>query len=102
MQAQESKPDGIVIFRSVFLAKPTISVSSVDQRGEAQPLFASRGTTLPVPIGSMLIFKAMNTNSLTLNRFRSEVESHFGLALALRAASKQTVSPYVPISYQRV
>ena len=50
----------------------------------------------------MLISKAMNTNSLTLNRFRSEVESHFGLALALRAASKQTVCSYVQISYQRV
>ena len=44
----------------------------------------------------MLISKAMNTNSLTLNRFRSEVESHFGLALALRAASKQTVCSYCP------
>src|SRR5437870_4983607 len=32
-----------------------------------------------VPIGSMLISNAINTNSLTLNRFRSEVESHSGL-----------------------
>jgi putative ABC transport system permease protein len=29
-----------------------------------------------VPIGSMLIANAMNKNSLVLNRFRSEVESH--------------------------
>ena len=56
-----------------------------------------------VPIGSMLISNAMNTNSLTLNRFRSEVESHFGLietALALGAASQQTVAPYVQVSFQ--
>src|SRR5713226_5674193 len=56
-----------------------------------------------VPIGSMLISNAMNTNSLTLNRFRSEVESHFGLietALALGAASKQSVSSYVQLSFE--
>ena len=51
-----------------------------------------------VPIGSMLIANAMNTNSLAMNRFRSEVESHTGLietGLALGADSKQTVAPYV-------
>ena len=56
-----------------------------------------------VPIGSMLIANAMNTNSLVLNRFRSEVESHVGLietALALGAHSRQTVSPYVQVSVQ--
>jgi len=60
-------------------------------------------TTSLVPIGSMLISNAMNTNSLTLNRFRSEVESHFGLietALALGAASKQSVSSYVQLSFE--
>ena len=56
-----------------------------------------------VPIGSMLIANAMNTNSLVMNRFRSEVESHAGLietGLALGADSKQTVAPYVQISVQ--
>jgi putative ABC transport system permease protein len=56
-----------------------------------------------IPIGSMLIANAMNTNSLALNRFRAEVEAHVGLietALALGADSKQTVSPYVQASYQ--
>jgi UDP-glucose/iron transport system permease protein len=56
-----------------------------------------------VPLGSMLIYNAMNTNSLTLNRFRAEVESHFGLietALALGAASKQAVAPYVQVSFR--
>lgn len=56
-----------------------------------------------VPIGSMLIANAMNTNSLVLNRFRSEVESHAGLietGLALGADSKQTVAPYVQVSLQ--
>ena len=59
--------------------------------------------TALVPIGSMLISNAMNTNSLTLNRFRSEVESHCGLietGLALGAAAQQTVAPYVQISFQ--
>ena len=56
-----------------------------------------------VPLGSMLIYNAMNTNSLTLNRFRSEVESHCGLietALALGAASKHAVAPYVQVSFR--
>jgi UDP-glucose/iron transport system permease protein len=56
-----------------------------------------------VPIGSMLIANAMNTNSLVMNRFRSEVESHVGLietGLALGADSKQTVAPYVAASLQ--
>ena len=54
--------------------------------------------TALVPIGSMIVANAMNTNSLALNRFRSEVESHVGLietALALGAGAKETVSPYV-------
>ena len=56
-----------------------------------------------IPIGSMLIANAMNTNSLVLNRFRSEVESHTGLietGLALGADAKQTVGPYVQNSVQ--
>jgi putative ABC transport system permease protein len=56
-----------------------------------------------VPIGSMLIANAMNTNSLVMNRFRSEVESHTGLvetALALGADSKASVAPYVQVSLQ--
>jgi putative ABC transport system permease protein len=58
-----------------------------------------------VPIGSMLIANAMNTNSLVLNRFCSEVESHTGLietALALGADSKESVAPYVEVSCRRV
>jgi putative ABC transport system permease protein len=56
-----------------------------------------------MPMGSVLIANAMNTNSLVLNRFRSEVESHAGLietGLALGADSKQTVAPYVQVSVQ--
>jgi putative ABC transport system permease protein len=56
-----------------------------------------------VPIGSMLISNAMNTNSLTLHRFRSEVEAHGGLietALALGAAPQRAVAPYVQASCQ--
>lgn len=62
----------------------------------------SRITSL-VPIGSMLIANAMNTNSLVLNRFRSEVESHTGLietGLALGADSRESVRPYVQFSVQ--
>jgi putative ABC transport system permease protein len=54
-----------------------------------------------VPIGSMLIANAMNTNSLALNRFRSEVVSHTGwieTGLALGGESKQIVAPYVQVS----
>lgn len=56
-----------------------------------------------IPIGSMLIANSMNTNSLALNRFKSEVESHTGLietALALGAGGKQALSPYVHASCQ--
>jgi putative ABC transport system permease protein len=59
-------------------------------------------TTL-VPVGSMLIANAMNTNSLALNRFRSEVLAHMGeieTALALGADSKSSVAPYVQISFE--
>jgi putative ABC transport system permease protein len=34
--------------------------------------------TTMVPVGSMLIAYAMNTNSLALNRFRFEVLAHVG------------------------
>jgi putative ABC transport system permease protein len=51
-----------------------------------------------IPVGSMLIANAMNTNSLALERFRAEVETHVGqveAALALGAAPEATVAPYV-------
>ena len=51
-----------------------------------------------IPVGSMLIANAMNTNALALDRFRAEVESHVGqieAALTLGAESKQTATPYV-------
>ncbi|HEX9136353.1 MAG TPA: ABC transporter permease [Nitrospirota bacterium] len=56
-----------------------------------------------IPVGSMLIANAMNTNSLALNRFRSDVQANVGLietGLALGAGSKQTVAPYVQSSLQ--
>jgi UDP-glucose/iron transport system permease protein len=61
------------------------------------------GITSLIPVGSMLIANAMNTNSLALNRFRSDVQAHVGLietGLALGAGSKQTVAPYVQSSLQ--
>lgn len=48
-----------------------------------------------VPVGSMIIANAMNTNALALERFRSDVESHIGeieSALALGAAPEASVS----------
>jgi putative ABC transport system permease protein len=51
-----------------------------------------------IPVGSMVIASAMNTDALALDRFRSEVESHAGqieAALALGAEPKRTVTPYV-------
>jgi putative ABC transport system permease protein len=56
-----------------------------------------------IPIGSMLIANAMNTNSLALNRFRSDVQAHVGqieTALALGAGSEETVAPYVQDAFR--
>jgi putative ABC transport system permease protein len=59
-------------------------------------------TTL-IPVGSMLIANAMNTNGLALNRFRSDLIAHAGeieTALALGAAPKQSVAPYSQASFE--
>lgn len=56
-----------------------------------------------VPVGSMLIANAMNTNGLALNRLRSEVLSHVGeieTALALGADAKISVAPYVQGAFE--
>lgn len=56
-----------------------------------------------IPVGSMLIANSMNTNSLALNRFKSDVQSHVGqveAALSLGAAAEQTVTPYVEDSFR--
>ena len=50
-----------------------------------------------IPVGSMIIANAMNTNGLALNRFRSEVLAHTGeieTALALGAAPQATIERY--------
>ncbi len=54
-----------------------------------------------IPVGSMIIANAMNTNGLALNRFRSEVLAHAGeieTALALGAAPELTVASYAESS----
>ncbi len=59
--------------------------------------------TALVPVGSMLIANAMNTNGLALNRFRSDVLAHAGeieTALALGAEANSSVSPYVQASFE--
>jgi putative ABC transport system permease protein len=59
--------------------------------------------TALVPIGSMIIANAMNTNSLALNRLRSDVLAHTGeieTALALGAEANTSVSPYVQASFE--
>jgi putative ABC transport system permease protein len=56
-----------------------------------------------VPVGSMLIANAMNTNGLALNRFRADVLAHTGeieTALALGAEARNSVSPYVQASFE--
>lgn len=56
-----------------------------------------------VPVGSMLIANAMNTNALALNRFRSDVLAHAGeieSALALGAEPVASVAPYVQASFE--
>jgi len=59
--------------------------------------------TALIPVGSMIIANAMNTNGLALNRFRSDVLAHTGdieTALALGAAPTQSVAPYVQASFE--
>jgi putative ABC transport system permease protein len=59
--------------------------------------------TVLVPVGSMLIANAMNTNGLALNRFRADVLAHVGeieAALALGADGKSSVAPYVQGSFE--
>ncbi|HXR15905.1 MAG TPA: ABC transporter permease [Terriglobales bacterium] len=59
--------------------------------------------TSMVPVGSMLIANAMNTNGLALNRFRADVLAHVGeieTALALGADARNSVSPYVQASFE--
>jgi putative ABC transport system permease protein len=59
--------------------------------------------TALVPVGSMLIANAMNTNGLALNRIRSEVLAHVGeveTALALGADGRSSVAPYVQNSFE--
>ncbi len=54
-----------------------------------------------IPVGSMIIANAMNTNGLALNRFRSEVLAHSGeieTALALGAAPERTIASYTEAS----
>ena len=54
-----------------------------------------------IPVGSMIIANAMNTNGLALNRFRSEVLAHAGeieTALALGAAPERTIAAYTEAS----
>ena len=56
-----------------------------------------------VPVGSMVIANAMNTNGLALNRFRSDVLAHVGeieTALALGAEARTSVSPYVQAAFE--
>lgn len=51
-----------------------------------------------IPIGSMMVFGAMNANALMLERFRSELQSHTGqieAALSLGAPPETVVEPYV-------
>ncbi len=50
-----------------------------------------------IPIGSMMVYGAMNANALMMERFRSEVASHAGhieAGLALGASPEQVVRPY--------
>lgn len=54
-----------------------------------------------IPVGSMIIANAMNTNGLALNRFRSEVLAHSGeieTALALGASPENTIASYTEAS----
>ncbi len=59
--------------------------------------------TALIPVGSMVIANAMNTNTQALERFRAEVLAHRGhieAALALGAAPHRSVAPYVQAAVQ--
>lgn len=50
-----------------------------------------------IPIGSMMVYGAMNANALMMERFRSELVAHAGqveAGLALGASPAQVVEPY--------
>lgn len=50
-----------------------------------------------IPIGSMMVYGAMNTNALMMERFRSEVTAHAGqieAGLALGASPELVIRPY--------
>ncbi|MGH9530454.1 MAG: ABC transporter permease [Terriglobales bacterium] len=56
-----------------------------------------------VPVGSMLIANAMNTNGLALNRVRADVLAHVGeieSALALGAEPHTSISPYLQAAFE--
>ena len=56
-----------------------------------------RDLTSIIPIGSMMVYGAMNANALMLERFRSELTSHTGqieAALSLGAAPRIVIAPY--------
>jgi putative ABC transport system permease protein len=56
-----------------------------------------------VPVGSMLIANAMNTNGLALNRLKADVLAHVGeieAALALGAEADRSVAPYIQASFE--
>lgn len=56
-----------------------------------------------IPVGSMLIANAMNTNGLALNRFRADVLAHIGeieSALALGADPAQSVARYSQSTFE--
>jgi UDP-glucose/iron transport system permease protein len=56
-----------------------------------------------IPVGSMLIANSMNSNSLALERFRSEVTGNVGqieAALSLGASANNTVNPYVQNAFR--
>jgi putative ABC transport system permease protein len=56
-----------------------------------------------IPVGSMLIANSMNSNSLALERYRSEVTSNVGqieAALSLGASANNTVNPYVQNAFR--
>jgi putative ABC transport system permease protein len=56
-----------------------------------------------IPVGSMLIANAMNTNGLALNRFRADVLAHTGeieAALALGAAPANSLARYSQSSFE--
>jgi putative ABC transport system permease protein len=86
-------PGALATSALALAAGPGVMIIVMTWLGVIDPALATL-----IPVGSMLIANAMNTNGLALNRFRADVLAHvpeIETALALGAETGTSVVPYV-------